>query len=51
MPKRRWLWRIVKVLGLILVALTLLAVMGWSVLAIYFSGLHGLTPRGFLAFK
>jgi hypothetical protein len=44
--KIRWTRLIVKVLGLILLALTLLCIMGWSSLAIYFSGLHGESPRG-----
>ncbi len=44
--KPRWPRRIARALGFIFLALALLGIMGWSVLAIYFSGLHGLSPRG-----
>ena len=48
-PKHCWTRRIVKALGLILLALVLLGTMGWSVLAIYFSGTAGRSPRAIMA--
>jgi hypothetical protein len=47
--KHRLLVRFVKVLGLLLLGLTLIGILGWSVLAVYFSGTAGRSPRGIFA--
>ena len=47
-PKHRWPLLIAKVLGLMLLALILICTTAWSGLAVYFSGLHGKSPRGLL---